>query len=511
METMKQGNVEGEERFATLLNNAGAIRAICAAVEGTLGPKGLDTMLVGNRGEVLVTNDGATILDKMDVTHPAARMLVQVARSQQNEIGDGTTTATVLAGALVSEAVNEVLRGVPVAKVVGGLTDAVHRALDSLASRSRPIEGLDDPNLYRIALIAGREHTDIAELVIEAARRLGIESLRDDKFRFADLIDVHEHQSNEFWPGLLISQKPVHAQMCDLEIDSSAVLVLNDAFEPERQEEEAFATEAGFQRHLQLKEQFVANLRKLLHLGVRLVVSDRGVDPAAEQFCADHGIMVLSRVPKRALERICEHTGARPVRRAALNKSEDELTGCLGRCGPISYDRRIARVRLSGGSGKPTATVLVGASTREVAGERARIARDAASAVQAAIRGGYVPGGGAVEIAVAHELDRYRETVKGMEAFGVAAVAKALRKPLAQMVQNAGFNPLEKIEQVRAAQLTHKSDSLGIDCDTGLVTDCLARGVIDPTLVKMHALRAAGEVAAAVLRIHTVIKMKSDE
>ncbi|MDF2719834.1 MAG: chaperonin [Paenibacillus sp.] len=122
-----------------------------------------------------------------------------------------------------------------------------------------------------------------------------------------------------------------------------------------------------------------------------------------------------------------------------------------------------------------------------------------------------MPGGGSVEVAIAHELERYREMVTGLEAFGVEAVAHALRKPLAQMAQNAGFNPLEKVESVKSAQLAERSDRHGIDCDSGQVTDCLANGIIDPTPVKVHALRAAGEVAAAVLRIHTVIKMKSDE
>ncbi|GAA3403607.1 TCP-1/cpn60 chaperonin family protein [Paenibacillus hodogayensis] len=508
---MSQAKHEGEERHAALLNNAAAIRAICSAVEGTLGPKGLDTMLVGARGEVLVTNDGATILEKMDVSHPAARMLVQVARSQQEQIGDGTTTATVLAGALVSEGVAQVVKGVPVAKVVQGITDGVGFASERMLARSRTVNGPDDPILYRIAFVAGREHGDIAELVVEAAVRLGQERLLADGFRFADLVSSHERQSSEVWPGLLLEQKPFQAQQFEEALADSAVLVLYDSLEPEKLEEEALVTEAGFQTFMKLKERFAGHLRKLLALNVRLVALDRGADPEAEQFCADHGIMLLQRVPKRELERLCEHTGARPARRSALGKPEAELAAYTGRCATLLYDTRIRRVRVAGGAGKPTATVLVGASTREVVGERARIAQDAAAAVQAAIRGGYLPGGGSVEVAIAHELERYRETVAGLEAFGVEAVAQALRKPLAQMAQNAGFNPLEKVEAVKAAQLAEQSDRHGIDCDTGHVADCLASGVIDPTPVKMHALRAAGEVAAAVLRIHTVIKMKSDD
>lgn len=508
---MKQTSHEGEERHAALLNNAAAVRAICSAVEGTLGPKGLDTMLVGPRGEVLVTNDGATILEKMDVTHPAARMLVQVARSQQEQIGDGTTTATVLAGALVAEGVAQVTKGVPVAKVVQGLIGGIAYACERMLARARKVDGPDDPNLYRIALVAGREHGDIAELVVEAAKRLGEARMMEDGFRFADLIVSHERQTNEVWPGLLLEHKPFQAHQFGSELADSSVLVLYDALEPEKVEDEALVTEAGFQTFMKLKERFAEHLHKLLALNIRLVALDRGADPEAEQFCSDNGIMLLQRVPKRDLERICEHTGARPARRSALGRPERELAEYAGLCRSLAYDSRIRRVRLSGGAGKPTATVLVGASTREVVGERARIAQDAAAAAQAAIRGGFLPGGGSVEVAVAHELDRYRETMTGLEAFGVEAVAQALRKPLAQMAQNAGFNPLEKVEAVKAAQLAERSDRHGIDCDSGRVTDCLAAGIIDPAPVKVHALRAAGEVAAAVLRIHTVIKMKSDE
>jgi chaperonin GroEL (HSP60 family) len=142
--------------------------------------------------------------------------------------------------------------------------------------------------------------------------------------------------------------------------------------------------------------------------------------------------------------------------------------------------------------------------------ERERICKDAASAVQAAVRGGFVPGGGAIELAVAREVEKFRDTVQGMERFGVSAVAEALQRPMSQVVANAGFNPLEKIEAVKALQLKRQSDSLGIDCDRGSVADMIEMGVVDPLPVKAHALKAAGEVATAILRIHTVVKMKDD-
>jgi chaperonin GroEL (HSP60 family) len=168
-------------------------------------------------------------------------------------------------------------------------------------------------------------------------------------------------------------------------------------------------------------------------------------------------------------------------------------------------------VRVLGGIGKAIATILVGASTAEVVGERERIAKDAASSVQAAVRGGIVPGGGAIEIAAARDIMKLRDQLKGMSAYGLDCVVEALKQPLAQIIENAGFNPLEKVEETLAAQANENNDCLTIDCDTGLVTDLFEQGIIDPTLVKLHALKAAGEVAEAILRIDTIIKKRDQE
>lgn len=507
MSANKPAGSEGEESYASLRNNANAIRAICSAVEGTLGPKGLDTMLVGSHGEVIITNDGVTILEKMDVSHPAAQLLIQVARAQQERIGDGTTTATVLAGALVAEGARQVTRGVPVAKVVRGIQEGVAYAVRRLSERARPVQGLDDPIVGRIAYIAGREQADLAELIVDGAKRLGAAKLREESFRFADVVQSLGKSSGEVWPGLVIAKKPANLQP-DFPGDAAHILMVQDTFGPEEVEDEALMTDAGFHRQMQLREQFRASLGRLTELRVGLVVSDRGIDPEAEQFCTDHGIMVLQRLPRAPFRRLAEFSGARPVRRSALYRPAEDLAAYLGYAGHIAYDERLECVRIAEGKGRGQVSIIVGASTNEIAGERLRIARDAASAVQAALRGGWLPGGGAAEMAAAHELERYRETVRGMEGFGFEAVAQALRKPLSQIVVNAGYNPLEKVEEVKAAQIESGSDTLGIDCDTGAVADLEALGVIDPADVKLQALQAAGEVAAAVLRIHTVIKMR---
>jgi len=501
------GAAEVDERLAALVNNAGAIRATASAVEGTLGPKGLDTMLVDRFGEVVVTNDGVTILTMMEATHPAARMLVNIARAQQEEVGDGTTTATVMAGTLVSQGLEHVAKGVPVSRIIEGMRAGLGEALAAMRARASAVEDLDDPRLPRVALVAGREHADIAELVVAAARLTGMAKLRDPAFKFADIVVAEEGARNTVFPGVIIRKERLARQM-PARMGRTRVLVVDDALEPEEIDEAALATEAGFARYLTLKEDFRQNLARLRDLGVGLVLVDRSVDEQAEEFFADAGIMAVQRVNSRELARAAEHTGARMIKRTGLRKPPAELAACLGEAGGVVHDEKLGHIRIEEGRGKPMATLVVGAATRAVVGERERIARDAAAALQAAARGGTVPGGGALELSCVPVVEKMRSGLRGMTAFGVDCVVEALKRPMSQIVANAGFNPLEKVGDALAAQAASGNGALGVDCATGEITDMNAAGILDPALVKIHALQAAGEIALAILRIDTIIKMR---
>lgn len=500
---------EVDERLAALLTNANAVRAITAGVEGTIGPKGLDTMLVDRFGEVIITNDGVTILDKMDVNHPAAKMLINAAKAQQAEVGDGTTTTTIMAGALVAEGVAQVLKGVPVARVIEGIKAGVKTALDALANHSRKIDGMQDPVLRDIALIAGREHEDIADLVIGAATLVGADKLNEPTFKLSDTVTAEEGADNEVFLGVIINKQRVNQEM-PKEVNDTTLLLIDDALEPEEMEDEALGTESGFKRYIELKEEFRQSVRKIVDMGIGVVLVDRGVHDIADEILTDAGILVVERVSAKDMRRVADHTGARMIKRTGLKKESGEIQKYLGHANRVYEDEKLEQVRVLGGTGKPMATILVGAATEEVVGERERIAKDAASSVQAAAKGGYVPGGGTVEIALTRDLEKTRESVKGMSAYGLDCVVSALKRPLSQIVENAGYNPLEKVEEASAAQVASGSDSIGIDCESGQTCDMLAIGVIDPAPVKLHAIKAAGEVAVAILRIDTIIKKKDD-
>jgi archaeal chaperonin len=496
-----------DPRLSALQSNVDAVKAVASAVETTLGPKGLDTMLVGERGEVIVTNDGVTILGRMQVEHPAAHMIVNVARAQQDEMGDGTTTATLLAAALVSEGVKQVALGVPVVKVIAGINRGIRFALKKMKDRARQIQHLDDEWLQRIAFTASRENEDITVSVIEAAHLIGQEKLLDKNFRLSSSVVAHPRAESAVFTGVFINRSRLNPQMPQAKVDAR-ILLLADSLFADTVDEEALRTESGFKKHERFREQFLKALENMVHLNVGIVLTTGNIDPLAEDILTDSGVMVVSNLTQEEVQRVSEHTLSKPIKRSTLFKPVEELEAVLGYASIIEDDGILERVLISGGRGKAYATILVSASTDEVVEERERICKDAASAVQAAVKGGYVPGGGALELSIARDVERFRDSVQGMERFGVAVVAGALERPMTQVVANAGFNPLEKIEMVKAYQVKRDSDSLGIDCDRGTISDMIEMGVVDPLLVKYHALKAAGEVATAILRIHTVVKMK---
>ena len=500
---------EVDEKLAALMTNANAIRAIASAVEGTLGPKGLDTMLVDSFGEVVITNDGVTILTMMEANHPAAKMMINIAKAQQEEIGDGTTTATILAGALVNAGFEQVARGVPVARVIEGVRVGLRKAVEILTGYIRPLEGLADPLARRVALVAGREHQDIADLVVRAAGLIGEEKLGDPTYKFSDAVVAEEGADNQVLMGVIVNKERMNRQT-PKELEQVKVLIVDDALEPEEMEDEALGTEAGFSRYLQLREEFKENIGKITELNVKLVLADRGIADLAEELLSDQGIMTIQRVTRKDLRQVAELTGARMIKRTGLKKSVADLEQCLGYADSVSSDEKLEHVRVLGGRGKPMATVLVGAATAEVVGERERIAKDAAAAVQLAVQGGVVPGGGAIELAASREVEKIQEEIRGMAAYGAGCVVEALKRPMAQIVANAGFNPLEKLGDVIAAQAETGGCSLAIDCESGLVADMYEIGVVDPAKVKLYAIKAAGEVAEAILRIDTIIKKKDE-
>ncbi|HNX29207.1 MAG TPA: TCP-1/cpn60 chaperonin family protein [Syntrophomonadaceae bacterium] len=499
-----------EDRFETLLNNASAARVIARAVEGTIGPKGLDIMMVDNFGDVIVTNDGVTILKLMDVTHPVAHMIINTARAQQAEVGDGTTTAVVIAGALISQGAEQVLKGVPVTRVISGINLGINKALEVLMKKSMPVKDFNDEVLSDIASIAGRGHLDLAELVVAGAQKLGFDRLNDKDYKFSEAVTAKEFADSKVFSGVLINRQPVNKDMPKVLTDAK-ILVLDDALKPDETEGQALGTEAGFGHYLQARERFAANLGKFMELGINVIAVSGTIDDMAEHILYQAGIIAVQRVSGREIERLCFHTGARRIKRNVLNSDKEILKNYIGAAEQVITDEKLEHTYILAGKGQEWVTLLIGAATEEIADERERMAKDAAAAVQASIKGGIVPGGGAVEVWIASQLETLVRNHSGMESYGILCVKEALLRPFCCMAANAGFNPLEKLGEVIEAQKKYDSPYFSFDCDSGETTDMLKAGVADPTLVKAYAFKAAGEVATAVLRINAVIKMQSGD
>ncbi|MGE5371641.1 MAG: TCP-1/cpn60 chaperonin family protein [Solirubrobacterales bacterium] len=502
-----KGTHDIDERLKALINNAAAARVVTQAVEGTIGPRGLDTMMVDSFGDVVITNDGVTILKWMEINHPAAQMVINAARAQQADAGDGTTTATIMAGTMISEGASQVLKGVPVAQVIDGIRRGVAAAEAEIKAQTRPAAGFDDPLLYQTARIAGRGDESIARLVLEAARETGMETLKDPVFKLADQVVGNPRGDSELLAGVIVSRGPVNRDMPET-LDAARILVLDDYLRPEEFESEALHTEAGFKVYQELREQYRRDLDALAEAGVSLVLTSKNIDDLAESVLTEAGILVIQRASHHELEHTARHTGARIVKRKALQREPEQISKYLGSAKRVEYREELAHFRISGGAGQQAAAILVGAVTAEVVEERERIARDAAAAVQKALLGGVVPGGGSIELWAAQRLEAAARETGGLPSYGVLCVKEALERPFACIVGNAGFNPLEKLVAAVSRQQETGQPGWAVDCETGEIRDMTEIGVFDPTPVKLTALTTAGEVAAAILRINTVVKKR---
>ena len=273
-------------------------------------------------------------------------MLVNIARAQQEEIGDGTTTATIMAGALVEAGFQQVMQGVPVARIVEGIRTGVEEALAFIRDNSRRVEGIEDPLLFRAALIAGRERKDIARLIMDAASEIGESKLLDPDFQLAKIVESQLGAKSEVFHGLIINKGRLNPHM-PRKISEAGVLIIDDALEPEEMGEEALNTEAGFRRFQELQWEFKQNLAKIPRLGVKLVLVDRGVSPLAEEFFTDAQIMVIQRVAYKELKKAGIYRRSHD-QRTGLGKP-DELRQYLGWAGEVFEVERLQQVRILGG------------------------------------------------------------------------------------------------------------------------------------------------------------------
>ncbi|KUG04294.1 heat shock protein 60 family chaperone groel / thermosome subunit [hydrocarbon metagenome] len=508
---MLTGHHEAEENFRTLLNNTTAAQAVSRVVEGTIGPKGLDVMLVDNLGRIAVSNDGLTILKLMEANHPVARMIISAVKSQQSEVGDGTTTTAILAAAIIAEGSSCIFKGVPVSSLVQGIDKGIKEAIRLIDEVTVHISSLDHKYLFDTALIAGRGHEDIAGLVVDGASLIGMENLLNPGYKLVDAVVSCEAAADRVFNGVIIKREPINMHILPEFISNPVIIVINDALGPGKIDNDALKTDSGFKHYMQSRDLYEHNLQKIRDAGVNLVVVDRGIDDMAEEFFSRSGIAVVQRVSAREIDDLCRHTGAQKLKRSTLDENLDQVKQYTGCAEQIRFDKKHRQILVHGGRSESFATILVGASTREAVEERERIAQDAAAAVQAAVQDGIVAGGGTLEVWLAERLQELADAEDGLSSYGISSVSEALKRPFLCMTANAGLNPLKKLGEVLSSQKETGSSSISLDYSSEKLVDAFEKGIVDPAGVKINALKTAGEVAASVLRINMIIKMQADK
>jgi len=496
--------------------NIMAARVIAQAVRTTLGPRGMDKMLVDSLGDVTITNDGVTILDEMDVEHPAAKMMVEIAKVQEDEVGDGTTTAVVLAGELLKRAEELLDQDIHATVIATGYRLAATKAQEILDNIAISVSKDDDKTLKQIALTAmsskGSEMRGekLAELCVKAVGQI-VEEL-DGKLE-ADLDNIKVEKKSggssadsQLVQGLILDKEVVHPGM-PRRVEEAKIALLNLALEVKETETDAKINitapeqlRSFLEEERRMLQEMVGQVKKA---GANIVLCQKGIDDIAQHYLAKAGILALRRVKESDMEKLARATGGKIV-----TNIKDLTAKDLGSAALVE-ERKIAgeeMIFIEGCKDPKAVSLLVRGGTEHVVDEVERAVHDAVSVVSAAVEDGkIVAGGGNPEIDVAKGLREYADTVGGREALAVDAFADAIEIIPRTLAENAGLDPIDILVQLRAAHEKKGGEDIGIDVVSGKVTNTLKLGIVEPLRVKTQAIKSASEVAEMILRIDDVI------
>jgi thermosome len=513
---LKEGTTRTRGRDAQRTNIMVA-RVIAEAVKSTLGPKGMDKMLVDTIGDVVVTNDGATILKEMDVEHPTAKMMVEVAKTQENEVGDGTTTAVVLAGELLKYAEDLLDQDVHPTIIANGYRMAAEKAQEILQEIAEDIDVEDDAFLKKIAMTAmtgkGAELAKeyLAELVVKAVRAV---AEKENGRYVIDTDDVKLEkkeggavEDTELINGIVIDKERVHPGM-PRKVKDAKIALINAPLEIEKTE---FDAEIRITDPNQLKafideeERMLKEMvEKIKSSGANVLFCQKGIDDLAQHYLAKEGIFAVRRVKKSDMEKLAKATGA-----TIVTNIDDLSEKDLGYAGTVEEvkigDDEMVFVREC--KDPKSVTILIRGGTEHIVDEVERALEDCLGVVPAAIRDGKVlAGGGAPEIELALRLRDYAKTVGGREQLAIEAFADALEVVPRALAENAGLDPIDMVVALRAKHEKEKNGHrFGLDVYEGEVRDMITEGIVEPLSVKSQAIDSASEVAVMILRIDDVI------
>ncbi len=491
--------------------NITAGKAVSEAVRTTLGPKGMDKMLVDSSGNVVVTNDGVTLLTEMEIDHPAANMIVEVAETQEDEVGDGTTTAVVVAGELLKRAEELLEQDIHATTLAQGYRQAAERAREELDGFATDVDADDTEILQQIAATAmtgkGAENAKelLSELVVSAVRSVADEDGIDTENVSVEKVVGGSIDESELIEGVIVDKERVSENMPYFAEDAN-VAIVDGALEVKETEIDAEVSVTDPEQLQQFMDQEEAQLREmvdaLVDVGADAVFVDGGIDDMAQHFLAQEGILAVRRVKDSDAKRIARATGAK-----AVSNVEEITEDDLGFAGSVAQ-KDIAgdqRIFIEDVEDAKAVTLILRGGTEHVIDEVDRAIEDSLGVVRTTIQDGkVVAGGGSPEVELSLELRDYADSVGGREQLAIEAFADALEIIPRTLAENAGLDPIDSLVELRSA---HDGGQVaaGLDAYTGETVDMGEEGVYEPLRVKTQALESATEAAVMLLRIDDVI------
>ena len=506
-------------------NNIMAARIIAEALRTTLGPRGMDKMLVDSIGDVTITNDGAAILKEIDVEHPAAKIMVEVAKAQDNQVGDGTTTAVVLAGELLKKAEELLDQNIHPTIIVSGYRKAVKKALETLENLGIPVDLKDHEMLMKVAKTsmgskAIKEASDhFAELAIKAVETI-TEKRGERNVADIDNIQVIKKEGKslletELINGVVLEKEVVHPGM-PKRVEDAKIALIRCPLEVEKTE---YSAEIRIRDPTQVKafldqetKMLQEMINKIKSTGANVVICQKGIDDMAQYFMAREGILAVRRAKESDLEKLAKATGGKIV------TNLDDLTPETLGYASLVEERKVGDDKLvfiRGCKNPKSVSILIRGGLERMVDEAERALHDALCVVRDVVeKPKIVAGGGAIETELAKHLREYAREIGGREQLAIEAFADALEVVPKTLAENAGLDSLDIMVSLRAEHEKEGGEYVGINVFTGKTINTYEAGVIEPIRVKEHAIKSAEEAASMIIRIDDVIaasRLKEEE
>jgi len=496
--------------------NITAAKAVALALRTTLGPKGMDKMLVDGTGDVVITNDGATILREMDIEHPVAKMIVEVARAQEDEVGDGTTTAVVIAGGLLENAEELINNGVHPTVIVQGYKAAQAKSYEFLEDMAVAVSKEDRDILKKIAVTAmtgkGIEvfKEKLTEICIDAAAAIAEDGKVDVEERVSFVkIGSGSVKDTILVEGVVLDKERLNPDM-PKKVAGAKIALLDGTLELKKLSTDAKVTISSPESLSSFREGEDEVLKEkvdaMAKVGANVVFCKQGIGAYASRYLANFGIIAARRVGDDEMKFLALATGGRIVTDPLEMRAEDLGSADLVGEKKVGKDKKM--IFVEGCHGAKAVTVVIHGSSEQLRDNVERALEDAMWSLATVLESKkIVPGGGAPEIEVAERLRQYASTITGRDQLAVKAFADAVEEIPVALAENAGFDPINSLVDLRSSHGAGKK-GYGIDMSSGKAVDMMEQGVVEPLRVKTQAIKSATAAATLVLRVDDVIAAK---